>query len=215
MGSLQAADELWVSLDEARVGVVARLRSRSAEIEAAIVASIRNVAPDLTGMSDVQYDKGQRAAVAAVLDYALAGIEHEDEPARLVPSEAIAQIHRAVRDGVGLTTVLRRYHAANAELTDFVTQEAERGGLLGNGSAFRRIQRTQASLLDRLIVMVSGEYVREVECAARSPERRRVERVRRLLASESVDLAGLGYELDGWHLGVIGAGVGAGQAIEA
>ena len=209
----RAADGRVGSTEEIRIGVAERLRLRSAEIEEAIVARIRNVAPDPAGNGDVQYEEGQRAAVVAVLNYALTGIEHGEERARLIPSEAVAQAHRAARNGVALGTVLRRYHAANAELTDFMTQESDRGGLLGYGAAFRGVQRTQASLLDGLIVTVNEEYVREVERVGRSPERRRVERVRRLLAGGIVDAAELGYELDTWHLGVIGMGVGVGQAV--
>jgi hypothetical protein len=159
----RAADERSPSVEEARVGVIARLRSRSTEIEEAIVACIRNVASDPGGCGDVQYEEGQRAAVVAVLDYALTGIEHGEERARLIPWEAVTQVHRAARDGVGLGTILRRYSAAHAELADFVTQESERGGLLGYGSAFRGVQRTQASLLDRLLVTVSDEYMRRSE----------------------------------------------------
>ena len=75
------------------------------------------------------------------------------------------------------------------------------------------MQQTQASLLDRLIATVSEEHAREVERLHRSPEQRRAERVRRLLAGGIVDSAELGYELDGWHLGLIASGQGARQAV--
>lgn len=202
-----------MSPDEVRISVIARLRLRSTEIEEAILARIRNVVPDPPGNEDVQYKEGQRAAVAAVLDYALTGIEHGEEWVGSIPSEAVAQAHRAARNGVGLGTILRRYYAANAELTDFVTQEADGGGLLGYGPAFRSVQRMQALLLDRVIVTVNKEYMREIERVDRSPEQRRVERVRRLLASELVDSTELGYDLGVWHLGVIGTGLGVGQAV--
>jgi PucR C-terminal helix-turn-helix domain/GGDEF-like domain len=202
-----------MSLDELRIGLVARLRSRSAEIEEAIVARIRNVASDPAGSGDVQYEEGQVAAVAAVLDYALTGIEQGEERATLIPSEAVAQVRRAARSGVGVDMVVRRYTAGYAELVDFVTQEADRGGLLSHGAALRSLQRTQALLLDRLLVTVTEEHAREVERVDRSPEQRHAERVRRLLAGGVVDAAELGYELDTWHLGVIGTGLGVGQAV--
>ncbi len=195
------------------MGVVERLRSRRAEIEEAIVARIRNVASGPAESGDVEYEQGQRAAVVAVLDYALTGIEHEDEKARLIPAEAAAQARRAARSGIGLDTILRRYTAGYAVLGDFVMQEADCGGLLGNGAALRRVQRTQASLLDGLIASINEEYAREVKRIDRSPEQRRAERVRRLLAGGLVDSAELGYELDAWHLGMIGTGQGVGQAI--
>ena len=118
------ADEPAVSLEEGRRGVVARLRSRRAEIEEAIVARIRNVASDPVGTGDVHYEEGQRAAVVAVLEYALTSIEQGEERATLLPSAAVAQVHRAARSGVAVDTVVRRYAAAHAELGDFVVQEA-------------------------------------------------------------------------------------------
>jgi hypothetical protein len=195
-----------MSLEEARKGVVARLRLRRAEIEEAIVARIRDVASDLARSNDVEYDEGQRAAVTAVLDYALAGIEHGEERTALIPSAAVAQVHRAARSGVTVDTVLRRYTTGYAELADFVAQEADGGGLLRDGTAFRSVLRTQLSLLNRLIATVSEEHAREVERLRRSSEQRRAEIVHKLLAGEPVDageLAELGYELDALHLGVI------------
>jgi hypothetical protein len=202
-----------VSLDEDRRGMAARLRSRWGEIGEAMLARIRDVASDPAGTGDVQYDEGQRAAVVAVLDYALTGIEHGEERATLIPSAAVAQVHRAVRSGVAVSTVVRRYMAAHAELGDFVTQEAARGGMPGRGAALRRVQRTQALLLDRLLVTVSEEYARELERLHRSPEQRLAERVRRLLAGGIVDAAELGYELESSHVGLIATGLGAGQAV--
>jgi hypothetical protein len=202
-----------LSHQEVRIGLAARLHSRSAEIEEAIVARIRDVSPDSPGDNDVQYEEGQRAAVAAVLEYALAGVEHRGAPARPIPPMVIVQTHRAARCGVELGTILRRYHAASAELTDFVTQEADAGGLLGNGMALRGIQRAQALFLDRLILTINEEYIREGERIERSPDQRRADRVRRLLNGEQVESNELGYDLDTWHLGMIGKGLGVGQAI--
>jgi hypothetical protein len=45
------------------------------------------------------------------------------------------------------------------------------------------------------------------------PERRRAGLVLRLLAGGTVDSAELSYELAGWHLGVVGTGVGVGRAL--
>jgi hypothetical protein len=46
-----------------------------------------------------------------------------------------------------------------------------------------------------------------------SPERRRVALVRGLFDRERVDVAELGYELDGWHVGAIGVGAGVAKAL--
>jgi hypothetical protein len=201
------------SLEEVRICIADRLHSRSTELEEAIVARIRNVASDPAGSGDVHYEEGQRMAVVAALDYALSGIEHGEERASPIPSDVVAQAHRAARNGVGLDTILRRYTAGYALLGDFVMQEADRGGLLGRGAALRAVQRTQASLLDRLIVSVSEEYGREVQRVVRSPDQRRAELVQRLLAGELVDVSGLKYEFEAWHLGIIATGPEAETAV--
>ncbi len=199
------------------IAVASRLRLRSMEVEEAILTRIRSVASDPVENEDIRYEEGQIAAVAAILRYALTGIEHGEELTRLTPSEAVAQVHYAARTGVGLDTIMRRYTAGNAELGDFVMQEADRGDLLGYGTALRSVQRRQAWLLDHLIVTVNNEYVLETERTARSPERRLAEYVRRLLAYGhygSEDPMGLGYEFGAWHLGIIGTGNNAEQAIQ-
>ncbi|MGA8363230.1 MAG: hypothetical protein WB709_01780 [Solirubrobacteraceae bacterium] len=56
----RSSDEPTVPLGEVRMRVVARLRSRRAEIEEALVARILNVASDPTGTGDVKYEEGGR-----------------------------------------------------------------------------------------------------------------------------------------------------------
>jgi hypothetical protein len=58
----------------------------------------------------------------------------------------------------------------------------------------------------------------EIARRARSHEQRRAEIVDKLLADQPVDtgeLAELGYELDGWHLGMIATGAQVGKAVRA
>lgn len=145
--------------------VVERLRMRRAEIAEAIMARICDVAEGLGGGMDVdvEYEEGQRAAVAAVLDYALVGIEHGCESTMLVPSEALVQARRGARRGVGLGMILRSYSVAHAEFDGFVTQEIDRAGFLVNITALQYIRNVQVSLLDRVVVSVDDAYERELE----------------------------------------------------
>jgi hypothetical protein len=197
--------------------VVGGLRARREEIEQAIFTHVRTVVPDTVGDGDVEYVAGLRAAVAASLEFVLAGIERaegrEDRGPGPVPPAAVAQAQRAVHSGVSLGTVLRRYTAGYALLGDFVAQEAESAAV---GGGLRRLLGAQASSLERLTAAVAEEYARELDRAARSPVRRRLELVRELLAgSAELERAGeLGYELEGWHLGVIATGTGAAQALD-
>lgn len=202
-----------MTIADVSAAVGAGLRARRAEISRAIFVHVRDAMPERTCAEDAEYITGLRSAIAAMVEFGLMGIEHGDERLEPVPAATIAQTQRAARVGIKLEIVLRRYVAGYALLGDFVMQEAERGGLLGEGDALRHIQRTQALLLDRLIVAVIDEYDREVERAGRSAEQRQAELVLRLLAGGHVDSAELGYELAGWHTGLIAKGKRATEAV--
>jgi hypothetical protein len=210
---------------------VRRLRARRREIEQAIFARVRDVgsAPpgdgNVEGAADggsaeypaggesAEYLEGLRVAVAAAVDYALAGIDsmQAGEP---IPVEAVTQARRAARGGTGLDTVLRRYVVGHALLLDFVVEEAERV-MPGAGGArhLRALLHGQAALLDRLMVGVAREHAAETERAEHSHEHLRLGLVRALLAGEPVDSAELGYAFDLEHLGVIVRGPGAREAL--
>jgi hypothetical protein len=200
------------SLVEVRASIVEGLRRRCSEIERVVLERVR-VVPGLVE-GDVEYLAGLCATVTAVVDYGLVGIEQGKGWYGPIPSVALAQAHRAARSGVGQEMVLRRYVVGFTLFEDFVMQEAERGGLLGQGVALRYIRGTLASLLDRLLASVAAEYAREAKRIDSSPRLRRAEGVRRLLAGEEVDLDGLEYEFDAWHLGLIATGALAEQVIQ-
>ena len=182
--------------------VVGRLRARRGEIEEAIFARVRDVVSD--PVSD---------AVAAAVEYGLRGIERREGGPVSVPVEAVAQAHRAARNGVSLDAVLRRYMVGQALLWDYILEEADRVELAGEGGGLREILRVQASLLDGLAAAVTREHGGELERAGRSGEQRLLERVRMLLGGEGGDAIELGYELDAEHLGVIVRGRGCQEAL--
>jgi hypothetical protein len=200
------------------VGVVVRaLRARQEEIEGAVFTRVREAVPDHAGDTGSEYVQGLRTAVAAAVEFGLAGIEDGGESAD-IPREAAAQAQLAARSGVSLEAVLRRYIVGHALLWDFVMEEADRVERMGRASGLREMSRAQASLLDQLVIGVTREHVAELQRAGRSHEQRLLERVRILLAGEDADAAAafageddieLGYDLDGEHLGVIARGVGA------
>jgi hypothetical protein len=192
--------------------VAGQLRLRHEEIEQTILAYVRDTVPDRIGDLDVEYALGLRAAVVAAVEYGLTGIEVGDEWLAPIPLEALIQARRAVRGGVGLDTVLRRYIAGYALLEDFVMDAVEALDV-GNASALRRLRRVQATLLDRLLSAIADEYCAEQERGRRSSAQRLGERVQRLLVGEAIDLSDLRYELDVWHLGVIAIGNSAERAL--
>ena len=192
------------SLDEVRVGLAERLRSRRSEIEHAIFAYAGGES-GLLGSEDAEYLVGLRAALTAALDYVLVGIGQGADRSDPIPSLVVTQAHRAARNGVDLQAVLLGCAAGQRVLAGFVVTEAD--GLPTR--ALAQVLDLQGLLVERLMAEVSIEHNRELERARRSPDQRQAHLVQRLLAGELLDTAELGYDLDAWHLGVIATGVGA------
>jgi hypothetical protein len=189
-------------LDEVRAEVMARLRARSAEIEDTIFNHVRQLSAPAEG-DDPEYRAGLRATVAEAVDYALLGIEHGDDWEGPIPEAATAQARRAARSGVKLDTVLRRYAAGDRIVGEFILDEASQ---LPN-ETMRQLLRSLGPHVDRLMANVSTLYMEELERMRRSPAQRLAERVQRLLeGSAPLDVAGLDYEFDAWHLGLVVTG---------
>ncbi len=192
--------------------MVKRLRGRQPEIAASILVHVRALYGS-TGNEDTEYQAGLSAAVAAVVDYALTGIEQGEEWSGPIPSAAITQARRAARNGVNLDTLVLRYIAGHRLLGEFVMDEADRSGYSGHDNALRQLRRTQESLLERLTAAVASEHRQEVERMGRSTEQCRRELVQKLLDGEPIDTAQLDYHFDVWHLGMIATGTGAEKAV--
>ncbi len=162
---------------------------------------------------DPQYADGLRAAVSAALEYGLSAVEQDEERAPPLPAVLLIQARLAARNNISLDTVLRRYFAGYSLLGDFLMAEAEDGDLL-EGSALKRLLRTQATLFDRLIAAVTEEHTRELKNRRPdSSEQRRAERIEGLLAGELLDTTALQYDFGVHHIGVIAVGRGAEQTI--
>lgn len=118
-----------------------------------------------------------------------------------------------------MEVVLRRYIVGHALLWDYVMQEADRVERTGRVSGLRDMSRSQAALLDHLVIGATRAHVAELHRVGRSREHRLLEAVRMLLAGEdtAVDAVahGVDYELGGEHLGVIARGAGCEEAVRA
>jgi hypothetical protein len=108
---------------------------------------------------------------------------------------------------------LRRYLAGHTLLDHFLTEEIEGGGPLLAGTSLKSLLGSQAALLDQLLAAVSKEYDVETRSRLDTSDRRRAERVGRLLNGELVDTSELAYDFEISHLGVIATGPGAAKAI--
>jgi DNA-binding PucR family transcriptional regulator len=156
---------------------------------------------------DPAYLQGLNGALAAAIEYRLAVLEAGERNAPDVPPVLLAQARLDARDGVPLDTVLRRYYAGSTLFGDFLVEEAERAEV--PNAALRSLLAAQATLGDRLLAAVSGEYAREAKDRPRTAAERRRESVKSLLAGELVDHSELGYDLDGHHLAAMAKGEGA------
>jgi PucR C-terminal helix-turn-helix domain/GGDEF-like domain len=211
---MSAEERSMASLEGVRA-VVDRLRERNAEIVRAIYDRIREAVPDSTGAHEPTYQAGVLPTVSAVVAYSLQVIERGSGWSGPIPAEALAQTRRAARAGVSLGAVLRRYVAGHRRLGEFVTEETKRVGFSGDTSVLDQMRSTQEALLDSLLVAIDDEYAREIRRASCSPEQRLAEHVRQLLAGGFVDPTKLGYDLDSWHVCVVGTGMGVGDAVRA
>lgn len=150
------------------MGLGRAVRASAGDIEQAMFVRVHDELSDPSACEDEEYVTGLRCTVAALLDYAITGIERgsADVP---VPDHVMMQARRAVRAGVGLDTVLRRYVAGYALLRDYVIVQAQRERCETAPRALRDVLETQALLLDRLIAPVTGAYLLERETIASPP----------------------------------------------
>lgn len=191
--------------------IAGRLRERRVEIEQAALARVYAVSePPSTG--GPEYAEGLRAALSAAFDYSVEGITRGEQSAQPIPDALLVQARLAARSGVSLDTVLRRYFVGYTLLEDFLVQEAEPE--IGP-AALKCLLRAQAAAFDRMLAAVSKAYTMEVERRPKSTERRKADLVERLLAAEPIDASGLGYELEGHHLGIVASGPDARETIQA
>jgi len=201
------------TLRERRAGLATRLRARLPDLEASVAARVFAIS-EPREITDPEYLQGLRNSLSAALGYALETIERGEGRAPAVPPALLTQARMAGRHGVSLDTVLRRYFAGYALLSEFVIQEAEDGQLLQDAT-LQEIVRGQGALFDRLIVAVSEEHRRESQATTRSSEQRRAERIERLLDGEMVETSELNYDLGLFHVGLVAHGPEAADTIRA
>lgn len=195
-----------MALEQARVGLIGRLRAREREIEDAIYARVSGMFTQGSG-EDADYQAGLRETVAAAITLSLSEIEDPDGPPAPIPSVAIAQARRAARRNISVDTLMLRYLGGHRVLGAFVMDEAHRCGLSSNGPALRHLRTSQEAVLERMMTAVADEHRQERERIERSREECHAELVQRLLAGERPDTSELDYELDdAWHLGIIASG---------
>jgi hypothetical protein len=199
------------SATRTRIDLAERLRLRRGEICHVALTRV-NAVFDASEIADPAYMEGLRAAVSAALDYGVLCLELGERRSPPPPVTLLAQARLAARNGVSLSTVLRRYFGGYTLLADFVVEEAESSLL--DGATLKLLLRDQATVFDRLLAAVADEYDREV-AGSDTSEQRRAERVRRLLDGELLDTTELEFDFASFHLGVVANGPNAANALRA
>jgi hypothetical protein len=189
----------WDS-EVSRRDIGARVSARREEVAQALLTGLYAI--EEPESVDAEYLHGLRTAAFAAVDYGLAAFEIADDGEPPVPTELLVQARLAARQLVPLDVVLRRCFSGFAVLVDFLVVAAEEAGS-PRREALRRHTRSHTAHLDRLVAAIAQEYKREASRMARSSEKRSAKRVERALAGEPVSLGDLGYDLDGWHLGIV------------
>jgi hypothetical protein len=197
---------------EVRQELMPRLTARLPEINEAALTRIYSLA-GTTEVSDPEYAENLPRAVAAGLEYALAGVERREEHSPQIPTVVLTQGRLAARNGVSLDTVLRRCFACYAMFGDFLVEEAEAVGL--DGPPLQQLLRVEANRFDALVAAIADEFARGSLRPAESAGARRAELVQRLLDGELLDPAELSYDFDAVHVGAIAGGDGAEEALRA
>jgi hypothetical protein len=186
--------------DESRTGLAAALKGRREEIEQAISARVHAIG-DPDQVADSDYLGGLRSAIIAAIDHTIDAAGVGDERALRAPDPLLFQARFAARRRVPLETMLRRYLAGHAVLSDFVVEEAQR--LAISPAILRRVLRAQSATTDRVLEEISATYLNEKHSVHSSTSERQTQHVRRLLNGELLDPTDLDYDFDRWHLAVV------------
>ncbi len=192
------------SSDALRRVLLTRLGARSSAVEEAIVATVQSIEPKVNGTPEGR--AVLRAFAGEAVEVIAAVVEQGEGWLPELSPAGVTQIRYLARSGVPLDTVMRAFYAVTNVLLELLAEDIA----YLPSDALPYLVSMQSQHGDLVMGAISAEHEREAERMDRSPAKRTAECVERLLAGERSDLAGLEYELEAWHLGmvVIGAKVG-------
>ncbi len=208
------------SFRQARIELACRLRSRAAELQEVVFAHVRRVVPDAVADADAQLALELGETIAVCVDWGITSIEHGAPWSELTPPAVAARVHSAASSGVSLTSSLCRCVAGWTLAWSFVLDEIAHQDLPEEQrfALLSEVLGAMGALLACVQAEIATAHSSEIRHRARSNEQLRAELVHKLLDGEHLnagELAELGYDLDGWHLGVIATGVQAGKAMRS
>lgn len=149
-----------------------------------------------------------RRSCVANLTEALAIVTGDRELPRELPTESLAETRSALALGIALDTLEQNYRVCHAVLWERFMVAVEESSLAAEVrvGVLRHGWRSLFGYSDRVIRLVSEEYVRERERVLHSGEDRRAAQVREVLRGGIVGPSQLGYDLAGKHLAVVASG---------
>lgn len=184
-----------------------RLRSRSQEVEEAIVTAALKIAPPAS--TDAGGLTGLRASARETVELIAELIEQGQSWTPRLPPAVAAQVRHLARSGVTLDAVMRGHYAVTSLCFEFATSEVSELP----GDTLPYLIEIQSRHGDYLMGAVSAEYENELARLDHSPSARRLEeRVQRLLAGDTTGTTGLDYDFEAWNLGMIAVGPGVESA---
>jgi hypothetical protein len=188
-------------LDALRDKLLERLRSRSQEVEEAIVAAALNIEPAVS--TDAEGHAGLRAAARETVELIADLIREGERWKSKLPPAVSSQVRRLARSGVTLDSVMRGYYATISLCFEFATTEISELP----SDTLPYLIGIQSEHGDYLMSAVSAEYESELARLERSPGPRRLEeRIHRLLDGDAAGVTGLDYDFESWNLGMVAVG---------
>jgi len=189
------------ALEALRRRLLERLRSRSQEVEEAMVNAALSI--DSGVSRDGEGLAGLKASARETVELVAELIEQGAKWTPRFPPAVAAQARHLARNGVSLDTAMRGYYAITSLCFEFATSEID--DLPEDTLPY--LVSIQSQHGDYLMSAVSAAYEDEVARLDRSPSTRRLdERLQRLLAGEPAETSGLDYDFELCHLGMVAVG---------
>jgi hypothetical protein len=121
-----------------------------------------------------------RSTIHAAVEFGLSRIERGDRTLEGLPAGAWENVSIAARSGMSLSATLQSYVTGHLVTWEFIVEEAEKLRLPERErvALLKRTSTVESGYFNRLVGLVSDEYMRELERVTRTREQRRAQLVR-------------------------------------
>lgn len=189
------------------------MRSRADEIEQAILERLGAHKQDFLTIEQGSSEAPSNI-VRSALEYGIATVERGAAGSPPLPPLLIGHAHNAVWLSIDIETLTNRYLAGYFLFQDFLLRESEPLQSIGQLEGLREIMRSTDALFQRMLRTISEEYRREATVKRRSPDAKRLDKIKGLLAGRLAEHSDLSYDFCAHHLGLVGGGRDAIQAMQ-